>query len=252
MQPFEVLLLFNLIATALTLVLMVLCKKLIRKEAVRDTVLKIASVSVVLIHYSSLYVDFFTNGGTASVDSTMILPVYPCNICMWLLLIVSFMKKRESRIFKALSEFTFIGGTLCGLIGAFFNINFLATPNLLDYDILKGLISHWLMIFGTVYLFVFGYVKLRVARTMVSIISGLVIFSISGLCVNVLFGIFDLPSVNAMFMLEPPFPAVPFLNYFTVGIAAVTLSFIGLNIYEFIALPKEERWMNKILNNRRK
>ena len=207
--------LYNLITFVIMFVIMKICIKKITKDSTKDFVLKFVSVLVVIIHYSSLYVDFFKNK-EALIDANMILPIYPCNIIMWMLLIVSFMKNKESKLYKSLSEFIFIGGTICGLIGVLFNINFLNNPNLLDYNILKGLVSHSVMIFGTIYLFVFDYVKLEVARTTKSIIFGLVIFVICGLTINILFAIFDIPSVNAMFMLEPPFPEMPFINFFTI------------------------------------
>ena len=230
--------------------LMILCKKVIRKDSTKDIVLKSVSLAVVIIHYSSLYVDYFTNHGEAMIENNMILPVYPCNIIMWLLLIVSFMKNKESNVYKTLSEFTFIGGTLCGLIGVLFNINFLNNPDLGDYDIFKGLISHSVMIFGTVYLFVFNYVELEVVRTTKSIFWGLVIFVTCGFTINVLFAIFDIESVNAMFMLEPPLPQLPFFNFFTIGFLGLILSFIGLNIYEHFTLPKEKRWLSKLILDR--
>ena len=250
MKPFEILLLYNLITFIMMTGLMILCKKVIQKDSTKDFVLKFVSIAVVVIHYSSLYVDFFSNNGEAIIENNMILPVYPCNIIMWLLLIVSLMKNKESKIYKMLSEFTFVGGTLCGLIGVLFNINFLNNPNLGDYDIFKGLISHSVMIFGTIYLYVFNYVKLEVARTTKSILFGLLLFACCGLTINVLFALFDIPSVNAMFMLEPPLPNLPFFNFFTIGILGLILCFIGLNIYEYFTMPKEKRWVSNKLNKR--
>ena len=252
MKPFELLLLYNVIAIIITVIVMIICKKTIKSEKTKDLVLKIVSILVVVLHFSSVYVDFFTGGGSATIGSNMILPVYPCNIVMWLLVIVAFMKNKESKVYQTLSEFTFIGGTLCGLVGVLFNFNFLDNPTFADYSVLKGLLSHSVMVFGTVYLFVFKYAKLEVVRTTKSIFFGLLIFTACGLVVNVLFDVFSLPSVNAMYMQEAPFPEVPFLNFFTIGILAMLLSFIGLNIYEIFTLPKEERFITKILNKRRK
>ena len=125
-------------------------------------------------------------------------------------------------------------------------------PNILDYEIFKGLISHSVMIFGTVYLGVMNYVKIEVKRTMVSIIVGLLIFSTIGLIINILFYIFNIPGVNAMFMVEPPIKDLPFFNFFTIGILGLLLSFIGLNIYELCAFPKEKRWLTKVINGGKK
>ena len=246
MTPFAQLSIYNLITLIITAFLLVLCKRKIKNERRKDIVLKLVAVLVVVIHYGSLYIDFFSQKGEAVIENNMLLPIYPCNIVMWLLLIVAFMKNKESMIYKYLSEFTFIGGTLCGLIGVIFNINFLNNPDFLDYSILKGLVSHTVMIFGTIYLYLFDYVKLEVKRTMISIVIGLLIFTIIGLIINILFAIFDIPSVNAMFMLEPPLKDVPIFNFFTIGILGVLASFIGLNVYECFTLPKEERWLTKI------
>ena len=247
----EILLLYNLISLTIVTMLLILCKKVIKNERVKDLVLKIVSVTVVIIHYSSLYIDFFKNNGQAMIENNMILPVYPCNIVMWLLLIVAFFKNKNSKVYRILTEFTFIGGTLCGLIGVLFNINFLAKPELSDYNIFKGLISHTVMIFGTIYLGVLGYVKIRVKNTTESIFWGLVTFSVIGFIINVLFYIFEIPGVNAMFMMEPPFENLPFINFITIGISGMLLSFIGLNIYERFTLPKEERWLTKFMKKRR-
>lgn len=234
------------------ILLLILCKKVIRKDSTKDIVLKSVSIAVVAIHFSSLYVDFFANKGEAVIESTQLLPIYPCNIIMWLLVIVAFMKNKESNLYKTLSEFTFLGGTFCGVIGVLFNINFLNNPDIFDYDIFKGLISHTVMVFGTIYLCVFNYVKIEVARTTKSIFWGLVLFVALGFTINTLYAIFDIPSVNAMFMLEPPLAALPFFNFFTIGILGIVLVFVGLNIYERFALPKEERWLTKILVERKK
>jgi hypothetical protein len=51
-------------------------------------------------------------------------------------------------------------------------------------------------------------------------------------------------------MVEPPFKELPFVNYFTIGIFALLVSFVGLNIYEHFALPKEDRWITKIKEKR--
>ena len=252
MSPIEVLLVYNLITFTMMILLLILCKKVIRKESTKDIVLKSVSIAVIAIHYSSLYVDFFSNKGSALIEDNMILLVYPCNIIMWLLFAVSFIKNKESKIYKYLSEFTFIGGTLCGVVGVLFNINFLNNPNIFDYDIFKGLISHTVMIFGTIYLYSMNYVKIEVKRTMISIFIGLLIFAFFGVTTNLLYAAFDIPSVNAMFMLEPPIKELPFFNFFTIGILGVLISFIGLNIYEIFVLPKEERWLTKIINWRRK
>ena len=178
---------------------MILCRKVIRKENTKDIVLKSVSIAVVLIHLSSLYVDFFTNKGESVIEDNILLPIYPCNIIMWLLVIVAFMKNKTSKLFNTLAQFTFIVGTVAGVIGVLVNFNFLNNPSLADYDVFKGLLSHWVMIFGTIYIFVFKYIKLEVVNTTKSVFWGLVLFASIGAIINTLFFIFEIPSVNAMY-----------------------------------------------------
>ena len=246
MNPFVILLLYNLIAFTIISLLLVACKKGIRKDSTKDLILKLSSIIVILIHYSSLYVDYFTNQGTAIIEDNMLFPIYPCNILMWLLLIVSLINNKETKVYKYLSEFTFIGGTICGIIGVVFNINFLNDPNISNYNILKGLLSHWVMIFGAICLFLFKFVKIEVKRTMISIIIGSLIFFFTGITINLLYKAFNLHDINVMFIFKAPFEQYPFINFYTIEAFLITTSFIGLNIYEAVTLPKEERWLTKI------
>ena len=229
---------------------MILCRKVIRKENTKDIVLKSVSIAVVLIHLSSLYVDFFANNGEAMIEDNILLPIYPCNIIMWLLVVVAFIKNKKSKIFNMLAQFTFLVGTVAGLAGVLINFNFLNNPTLADYDILKGLLSHWVMIFGTIYLYVFKYIKLDVINTTKSITCGLLLFALIGAIINGLFFVFGIPNVNAMYMLYPPIPEFPFINFYTIGIFGVLITFIGLNIYEIFTVKKEDRWINRVVLER--
>lgn len=250
MKPFEILLIYNIISLLIIICLLIICVKTIKKQNKKDIILKITSIAVIIVHYSSLYLGFFKNQGNVTVENTMLLPIYPCNIIMWLLLIVSFSKNKETKVYKLLSEFTCFGGTICGLIGSLFNVNFLNNPDLLNYNILKGLIGHSIMIFGTAYLFVFKYVKFTVSKTMMSVIVGELIFTVCGFFVNTLFAIFNVPPVNAMFMLKPPFKEVPLINFYTIMTCGLIFGFISLLIFEFFAYPKEERWINNLLRKK--
>jgi hypothetical protein len=67
-----------------------------------------------------------------------------------------------------------------------------------------------------------------------------------GLSVNTLFDIFGIESVNSMYLESPPFPNVPFINFYTIGLLGLLISFIGLNLYELFKYKKEDRWIYKI------
>ena len=221
-----------------------ICNKKIHEQNIKNQILKYTAIITVILHYSGLWVDYFSTG-SAQVDSTLLLPVYPCNICMWMLLIVAFFKNKESKIYKVLCEFLALGGTVCGLIGLFANEIFLSDPNFLDYSSLKGLLSHSTMIFGTLFILTQGYVKIETISMTISTGIGLLIFAIDGLIVNTLFSICKLDPVNAMYMLEFPFD-IPGGSFITLGILGVLVAFIFSNIYEFIFIEKDERWYHKL------
>lgn len=238
------LLTFSIITVILIIIGLYYCYKKITNELTKDKILKIFAILTVAIHYSSLWVDYFTTG-IAEVENTMLLPIYPCNICMWLLLIVAFTKKKDTFCYKKISEFLAIVGTVCGLVGLFANEIFLANPSFLDYGSLKGLLSHSTMIFGTLFLLTQGYVKIRTINACTSTIFGLILFAVDGAIINTLFSIFNLPEVNAMYMLEFPID-IPGFNFLTLGIVGVIVVFIVSTIYELIFLDPQERWYHNL------
>ena len=208
--------------------------------------LKFFAVITVVIHFSSLWVDFLMTGEQKIAES-MLFPIHPCNVCMWLLLIVAFIKKREGIFYKLLSEFVFFGGTVCGFIGILLNENFDSNPTLLDYEVLKGLLSHSTMILGAVFLLVGGFVKIRVSNVF-SVIAGLLFFVVDGFIINTLYSAFGREACNSMYLLEKPFSNMPWLTTPVMGLAAVILVLLVTFIYEAIALPREERFFNVIKN----
>ena len=236
--------LYIVITYLLTAAGLVACYFRVKKEEYKFLVLKISALVTVALHYSSLWVEFFQTG-SAEVQSPMLLPIYPCNICMWLLLITAFCKKRENVAFRMLSEYTFWAGVICGTLGIVLNENYANTPSLADYEILKGLLSHSTMVFGCMYLLVSGIVKVRVFNVL-SAVCGLLLFIVDGAIINGLYAAFELDPVNSMYLLEPPFANMPWLTNYVMGIAAVVLVFGICALYEFLALPKDERWYTKL------
>ncbi len=237
--------LYMVISAGLSVLILFLLRRYVKDEEGHIKAIKFFALITVIIHYSSLWVEFFASeNAVAEIGGNMLLAKYPCNLIMWLLLIVAFMKKRDSLLYRALSEFVFLGGTVCAVIGIVFNENFDSTPTLLDYEVLKGLLSHSTMLLGCLHLQVSGIIKLRVKSTF-SVIFGMLIFLFNGLIVNGLYSIFGLPECNSMYLQEPPFESMPWLNTATIGIAAVLVGFIACLVSEAITLPKEERWINK-------
>lgn len=241
---------FSFVALIITFIL---CKLFIKDPKKKDIVLKVAAILTLIIHYSPLYVDYFTTG-RAEIASPMILPLYPCNVAMWLLVIVAFYKNKESKVFRVLAEITFYLGLVGGVCGIAFNEIYANNPTFADWDVLNGLLSHVTLLLGCIYLLIGGYIKIRVANV-ISIIIGLLLLFVDGLLMIGLYKIFNQEPVNCMFLLDPPLASVPFLNTYVIGLIAIVLFFAITAIYEQIALKKEERWYTKLkekIQNRRK
>lgn len=248
MTPLLKLTIFNLISMIVVAGILFLLKRFVKEQKSKDLVLKIISIVVILTHYSALHVEFFQNNGQAIATGSYLLPIFPCHINMWLLVILAFTNNKESLFFKGLADFVFLVGSVAALIGALVNINFLQAknPTFADYFLFKGVIGHHFLVLGCVYLFVGGYVNLRMEKTMASITLGFLGYVIIGFIINRLYARFGLPPVNAMYLLGAPFPAYPFINFLSIGIVSLIVAFIILLIYERVALPYEERWTTKI------
>ncbi|MBO5312939.1 MAG: YwaF family protein [Clostridia bacterium] len=235
--------LYMVISFALMALFLLLSYKLAKTQAQKDRLLRMWAIITVAIHYSVIYVNFLLDGDKA-IGENMIFAIHPCNVCMWLLLIVSLVKKRDTLAFRILAEFVAWGGTVCGIIGIVLNENYVGN-GLGDYEAFKGLVSHSTMIAGALYLLVVGYIKIRVFNV-ISVASGLAFFLINGAFINTLYGIFDRGEPNSMYLQEPPFPDFPWINTLFIGVVAVLVCFTVTAVYEQLALKKEDRWYTRL------
>lgn len=242
--------LYMIISGIISAVLLYLMFKYLKTNEKKYAALKFFAIITVIIHYSSLWVDFFKDG-SAEVSSVMLLPIHPCNVCMWLLVACAFIKKRDGEIYRILTEYTFWAGCVCGFIGILLNENYDATPSLLDYNVLKGLLSHSTMIIGCAYLAVSGIVKIRV-KNVLSVTAGLMLFLVDGVIINTLYAIFNLDPCNSMYLLEAPFSDIPWLITPVMGLMAIAVAFVITAIYEQIFIPKNERWYKLFRHNSKK
>ena len=177
----------------------------------------------------------------------MFLPIYPCNVAMWLLVISAFCKNKKSKIFAYLGEFTFYLGVVGGIVGILFNEIYSSNPNLLDYGVLKGLLSHSTMLFGCIYLLVGGYIKIRV-KNVVSVFLGLLLLLVDGGIIIGIHRLANLEPPNSMYLLNSPFAGLPWINTATIGIASLMLVFTITTIVEQLTLKREERWYMQLRN----
>ena len=232
------------ISGALSAVILLLAGKYATDDRSKNRILKFFAILTVVIHYSNLWVDYFTNGGTATLENNQLLPVYPCNVIMWMLLIASLVRNKESLPMQMLCEFCFYGGFICGTIGIVLNINFGNNPTLADYDVLKGLLSHSTMLLGCIYMLIGGFIHIRVFNA-VSIVAGLGVFVACGISVNWLYEAFGMEAPDGMWLRSNPYVAAPPM---VLGLVFAVALFVVLHLRD-MRLPAEERWYKK--RNRR-
>ncbi len=239
--------LYMVISAGLSAVILVLASKFLKEPKQKVIFLKIIAVVTVILHYSSIWVEYFGNGGsTDGVEGSHLFPIYPCHIMMWLLFIAAFIKNKSSTIFTVLADFCFWAGLVCGSIGILLNENYSNTPSLADWEVLKGLLSHSTLLIGCMYMRVGNFMRIRVANT-VSVALGLLLFIADGVFANWLYKVCGLPEVNAMYLLHSPFPSMPWLSPMLMGVVGLSVLFAGLAIYE-LHFPEEERWYSKLRN----
>lgn len=239
--------LYTTISSVITAVGLIILALKLKEQKHKDLVLKISAILTVIIHYSTLWTDYFS-GKTPQVVTPMLLPLYPCNVAMWLLVAVAFIKNKQGKVFNALSIMTFYLGVIGGVIGIVFNEIYIGNPDLRVWDVLNGLLSHSTMMFGCIYLLVGGYFKARVSNV-ISVVIGALGLLVDGGIMILLHVIFGLEPPNSMYLLERPFENIVWLNVLTIGIMVVVLVFIVTALYEQFALKKEDRWYSRIKNH---
>ena len=216
--------LYMIISGALTVLLLWLARVFARDEKSKNCILKISAIITVVIHYSNLWVNYFASGGSVTIENNHILPVYPCNVMMWMLLIAALMKNKHGLAFRMLSEFCFYGGILCGVLGIVLNENFGNNPTLTDYSVLKGLLSHSTMLLGCIYMKVGKYFTVQPSNAF-SVAAGASVFVLCGIGVNRLYDHFGMEAPDGMFLRHNPyFPCSPILP----GICVIVLMYIVL------------------------
>jgi len=230
----------------------ILLKKNIKTEKAKRVVLLVVAITTVLVHYSTIPYHFFLDGDWKAIiihNPQYLLPIYPCNVVMWLCLFVAFLKNKESKLFVHLTEFITFFGIFSGVLGMVLNFDFMANPNLLDYDVTKGMFSHMFMILNCCLFPVFGYIKINTPRNMLSVAIGVVIIFLVGTYINILFELitdYPIESINSMFLIKSPFDAVPWLTFFPIVGMLLVVYFAFFNVFELIAFKKSERWFDKL------
>lgn len=241
--------LINLIIIAIIVGVLFLIHKYVKKEKTKEILLMVSPLLTILCHYSSLVYHLFSDGSVykfLSSNPNLILPIYPCNIVMWCLLIFGFLKMRKNKFGDFLADFCFLFGIVSALVGMFANIDFIREPSLANYDVTKGIVAHGFMLFNLLLIPFFGYIKIDTPKNIKNIFIGTIIMFCVGAFCNLVFHVVGSEEaayeVNSMFLLKSPFEGLDFLNYYVIVPVAIVLYFGALTLYETIFYKKGSRW----------
>lgn len=232
-------LLYIVISLATTALLLWAMSK-IKSQKWKDRNLCLWGVLTFLLHVSYLWFDFMPDK-YATVPDNIILPIYFCNLSMYLLLFVSLIRIKDTAFFHYVATFTAYAGFFGAMISLFYPDYYLANPDIWQWGVLKSLLSHSTMLVGSCYLFVGGYVKIRL-NNMIPFCMGMVGVLLIGVGVNALYAALGHASPNAMYLTASAISDVPIFTGYTIGALMILVALIFTFIYELLAVPRELRW----------
>jgi hypothetical protein len=249
------LILFNMLLIVIIVGIMIVLKKYVKSSKGENIAILITSISVALCHYSSIPYHIFTSGSAMDFlrsNPNLLLPIYPCNVVMWLGIVYGVSKNKESKFNRFLCDYLFWFGIISALVGMFVNIDFMNNPSFKDYDVVKGIVAHAIMLLNVLLLPLFNRIKIKLERNMLHIlISVIMMYAIGAYC-NLMFETlvsYDKAyNVNSMFILHSPFEGVEFLTYPIIGVMAIGFYFIVFAIAEMFAYKRGDRFYNRIVN----
>lgn len=246
------LIIFNCILLLIIFIAVLFSKKSIKTERGKNTLLLFSALLTILCHYSSFLYLSLTGGPTTAYlkqNPNLLLPIYPCNAVMWGCLIYGLMKNKKSKFALFLADYLFWFGIFSTLVGMFANVDFINNPTLKDYEVTKSIVAHATLLFNILLIFAFGHIKVDLMKNMKHIILAVIMMYIIGLYCNKIFEVIvsleEANSVNSMFILHSPFPAIPFLTYPIIAGCSLILYFVLFFTLELFVYPKGNRWFHR-------
>lgn len=237
---------FNTVLMIIAVIGVVLCRKYVKSDRGKRTVLIIVSLLTVACHYSSLLYHFITEGtgwGHLVSNPNLLLPIYPCNVVMWCAVILAFVDFR-SRTFEFLSDYLFLFGIVSTLVGMFANVDFIRNPTLRDYDVTTGILAHATLFFNVILLPAFGLFRLDFKKNILHILMSIIGMFLIGCYCNLLIRVLGSEeyayNVNSMFILHSPFEGMPYLTYPLIGAVALVAYTVVLFVCDRVFRRKRE------------
>lgn len=250
------LIVLNVILILIIVGVLYLIKKKVKNDKTKDLLLLISSLLTVLSHYSSLIFHLIKDGTCIDYlksNPNLLIPIYPCNVVMILLVVFGLLKNKNSKFGKFLVDYCFYFGIVSCLVGMFANVDFILNPTLLEFDITKSIVAHGFMLFNVLLLPAFGYVKIDLPKNIMHIFYSIIMMLFVGGYVTLLFTVLSsyetAYQVNSMFLLHSPFDGLDFLTYPVIAIIALFAYFIVFNVMEFIKYGKDNIWFKRIKKN---
>ena len=234
-------------------VILPIIKKRVKTERTKNILLLVASIITLLVHYSQFVYDVMTGDDIVAhlgANPNLYMPLYPCNIVMWLTLIFALLKNKSSKFGEFCVDFIFWFGVVAAVIGMFANEDFIRTQSIADFAILKSIIAHATLFFNVLLLPIFGYVKIDVKKNFKNIVISVIAMGITGAyCTLIFYALVSYEQayfINSMFMMHSPFAGLDFLTYPVVALIALPLYFGLLVVCDLCAHKKDERFYKKL------
>lgn len=247
------LLIMNSILIAVMVLILWLIKKYVKTDRTKNVLFAVSPIITLLVHYSHFIFEAFSGNDIMAhlgANPNLYMPLYPCNLVMWLALAFGFLKNKNSKLGEFFVDFIFWFGIVATVVGMFANEDFVKNPTLADYAILKSIIAHATLLFNVLLLPVLGYVKIDLIRNFKNIvISVLLMGVVGGYCTLVMYALVSEAHayfINSMFMMHSPFAGLDFLTYPVVALIAVPLYFGLFVICDLCAHKKGERFFDKL------
>lgn len=200
--------------------------KYVKNEKAKDKILLTSAILTYILHLSPLWINFF-KGEEAIAYDNMLLPIYFCNLSMFLLMVVALMKDKNTKTYRILATSTAYSAILGSMISLIYPEYYLSSDEGMTFGIMKSLLSHSTMLVGGIYLFTGGFVKIT-EKSIVDFIIGILIYGAVGALVNLSYRIFDLGKPNAMYMQGSAIEGVAILNGYFISVAMILVVF-GIN-----------------------
>ncbi|MDR2867607.1 MAG: YwaF family protein [Acholeplasmatales bacterium] len=227
---------YLVISLVLTAGILVLAKLFLKSQKAKNIFLLVTGILPFVLHISIMWYDFLATGEAPRVSTNILFTVYPCNLVMFLVMIIAFLPKKNTKIFQSLCIFAFYVGIVGNIAALIYPIYYLGHP--LNYEAIKSVLSHSILFICCLWLYIGGYFKIK--------LTNIIPYSIC-LAGAILIGVinfFIFKAVGAdyqgiMYIQRPAIPNTPLTIWIIAPLSLVVFGLVGFFV-EFKD-PKKER-----------